>query len=182
LQCRTSLRKLGEDELARSKDILKGLAQSGSSSLDAGTAATDPDLLEAFNPDANQGSGNGAVYLCCGTGSQLPCLPLGQSTILCRHIHKVPSFLLLSTHGVVPRPPPGGAPDLSDAPAGSGKKKWREMLSRPDADYEGLFGTQVTEKFGMVVALKSSAVAARRTMRLIFASPRHVHRPFSLAH
>lgn len=58
---------MGEEELARSRDILKGLAQNGSSSLNAGTGATDPDLLEAFNPDANQGTGNGAVYLYCGT-------------------------------------------------------------------------------------------------------------------
>lgn len=47
-----------------------------------------------------------------------------------------------------PPPPPGEAPDLSGGTGGKGKKKWREMLSRPDVDYEGLFGTAVTEDFG----------------------------------
>lgn len=56
---------------------------------------------------------------------------------------------------------------MSDAPTGAGKKKWRTMLSRPDVDYEGLFGTQVTEKFGIVAALKSSVVVAMKA-RLTF--------------
>lgn len=30
-------------------------------------------------------------------------------------------------------------------------KKWRDMLTRPDIDYVGLFGTKVTEKLGKII-------------------------------
>ena len=48
--------QMNKDELEKGRDILKGLSQKGTTSADG----TDPDLLEAFNPDAAQGGGTGA--------------------------------------------------------------------------------------------------------------------------